>query len=68
MNLIRILLSRRPPDYFAVKCLRILIREQSSALRVAEHVGNLIDKLIQSGDIHPSTVKQRRGAPRFCHY
>lgn len=64
MNLIRIILSRRPPDFFTVKCLRILIREQSSALRVAEHIGGLIDKLIQAGDIHPSSIKQRRGTPR----
>ncbi|MCP9258020.1 hypothetical protein DINM_001184 [Dirofilaria immitis] len=65
MGLIRNLLSRTPSDMFTVNCLKLLIKDPDYAARVAELLSNLIDKLIQSGDLLPIHSKgsvQRKGS------
>uniref|UniRef100_A0A0R3Q5F7 SOSS complex subunit A homolog n=1 Tax=Brugia timori TaxID=42155 RepID=A0A0R3Q5F7_9BILA len=64
MSLIRNLLSRTPSDMFTVNCLKLLIKDPDYAARVAELLSNLIDKLIQSGDLLPVHSKGKRPAQR----
>ncbi|KAL3998528.1 hypothetical protein ACH3XW_15410 [Acanthocheilonema viteae] len=65
MGLIRNLLSRTPSDMFTVNCLKLLIKDPDYAARVAELLSNLIDKLIQSGDLLPIHSKGKRPAQRY---
>ncbi|KHN82548.1 Integrator complex subunit 3 [Toxocara canis] len=64
ISLLRALLSRppSPPDMFTVDCLKILIGDSDSVPRIAELLGNLIEKAIHSGDLTPqsSVGKQKR--------
>ncbi|VDN34128.1 unnamed protein product [Gongylonema pulchrum] len=60
MGLIRNLLSRTTVDMFTVNCLKLLIKDSDYAGRVAELLSNLIDKLIQSGDLLPIHSKNKR--------
>lgn len=64
MGLIRNLLSRTSSDMFTVNCLKLLIKDPDYAVRVAELLSNLIDKLIQSGDLLPTHCKGKRPAQR----
>ncbi|CAG9534506.1 unnamed protein product [Cercopithifilaria johnstoni] len=65
MGLIRNLLSRTPSDMFTVNCLKLMIKDPDYATRVAELLSNLIDKLIQSGDLLPIHSKGKRPAQRY---
>lgn len=60
MNLIRNLLSRSSADMFTVNCLKLLIRDPENTNRVAELLANLMEKLIQSGDLVASSTKGKR--------
>ncbi|VDM39087.1 unnamed protein product [Toxocara canis] len=57
ISLLRALLSRppSPPDMFTVDCLKILIGDSDSVPRIAELLGNLIEKAIHSGDLTPQS-------------
>ncbi|VDN50090.1 unnamed protein product [Dracunculus medinensis] len=65
MNLIRNLLSRSSADMFTVNCLKLLIRDPENTNRVAELLANLMEKLIQSGDLVASSTKGKRPNQRY---